>query len=697
MILLEQAEQHPLLFIVEDLHWTDPSTLEFLNLVIDQTPTASLLVLLTCRPHFHPAWHHRSSLTEITVPRLAHAQGAQMVTGMTGGKTFPAAVLQQILDKTDGVPLFVEEITKAILESGYLTDVDGHYALAESFRALTIPATLQDALMARLDRLAEGKTVAQLGAVLGRTFASALLRAVAQLDELALGRGLMQLVQAEVLYQRGVPPHATYTFKHALVQDTAYQSLLRSTRQQYHQRTAQVLVERFPDLAETQPELLAHHYTQAGLAAHALPYWQRAGERAAGRSAHAEAIGHFRQALAVLALLPDTAERVQQELTLQRALGASLLSTRGFAAPEVEHAYSRARALCQRLGDTREIGPVLFGLWGFYHVRGDLQTARELAEHLLTLAQRQHDPALLLEGHRALGDTLFRLGEFVLARAHLEQGIALYNPQQHRAHALLYGQDPGMGCRSYAAYVLWVLGYPDQALQQSQEALTLAHELSHPFSLALALVRAAEIHEFRREWPAVQEGIEALMAFTREQGFAQLFAMGCVHWGRAYAAQGRGEEGITQIRQGQAAYRATGGKLARTCTLVWLAEAYGIGGQPEEGLRMLAEAMAAAHNIGERFYEAERPRLKGDLLLALSADHQAEAEACFQQALAIARRQQAKSWELRAATSLSRLWQRHGRRTDAHALLAPIYGWFTEGFDTADLQEAKTLLEELAG
>jgi predicted ATPase len=606
-------------------------------------------------------------------------------------------VLQQILDRADGVPLFVEEITKTILESGHLPDVNGHAARAASVRTLTIPATLQDALMARLDRLAEGKTVAQLGAVLGRTFAYALLRAVALLDEMALWRGLGQLVQAEVLYQRGVPPYATYTFKHALVQDTAYQSLLRSTRQQSHQRTAEVLVERFPDVAETQPELLAHHYTEAGLVAHALPYWRRAGECAAGRSAHMEAIGHFHQALEVLTLLPDTTECTQHELTLQRALGASLLATRGFAAPEVAHAYNRARALCRQLGDTHEIGPVLFGLWGFYYVRGDLQNARELAEHLLTLAQEHHDPALRLQGHRALGDALFRLGELVPARAHLEQGMALYHPQQHRADALRYGQDPGMGCRGFAALVLWVLGYPDQALQRGEEGLTLAHELSHPFSLAFILGQVSQLHGLRREWRVAQERAEALMALARAHGFAQSLAASLMQWGRTLAAQGQGEVGIPQIRQGLAAYLATGAALARPLYLAWLAEAYGAGGQPAEGLRVLAEAVAAAQHIGERWYEGERYRLKGELLLALSVEPQAEAEACFQQALDVARHQQAKSWELRAAMSLARLWQQQGKGAEAYKLLAPVYGWFTEGFDTADLQEAKALLEELGG
>jgi len=695
-ILLELAEHQPVLFIVEDLHWTDPTTLELLNLVFDQTPTASMLVLLTCRPQFQPAWHHRSYLTAMTLHPLSPAQVAQIVLDMTDGKTLPHEVLAQVIEKTDGVPLFVEELTKVILESGHLKAVDDHYELTGALSTLAIPVTLQDSLMARLDRLMTGKVIAQLGATIGRQFSYALLQAIAQLNDRTLYEELHRLVEAELLYQRGVPPQATYTFKHALIQDTAYASLLKSTRQQYHQRIAQVLEAQFPETAEAAPELLAHHYTEAGLREQAVDHWQRAGQRAAGHSAHVEAISHFHQALAVLALLPDTPEGAQQELTLQRALGASLLATRGFAAPEVEHVYTRARALCQRLGETREIFPVLFGLWGFYEVRGDLQTARELAEHLLTLAQGQHDPALLLQGHRALGDTLFWLGELVPARAHLEQGMALYNPQQHRTHALLYGQDPDMGCRVFAAHVLWMLGYPDQALQRSQEALTLAHELSHPFSLAFALNFAVRLHGLRREWPAAQERAEALIAMVREQGFAHWLASGRMQWGWTLASQGQGEAGITQIRQGLAAHRATGAKLGEPYALVWLAEAYGAGGQPEEGLRVLAEAGTVADNVGAHWYEAERHRVKGALLLALSVDYQAEAEACFQQALDVARRQEAKSLELRAAMSLSRLWQQQSKQDEARALLAPIFGWFTEGFDTADLQEAKALLDALA-
>jgi predicted ATPase len=428
-ILFELAERQPVLFMVEDLHWTDPTTLELLNLVIDQTPTASLLLLLTCRPSFQPAWHHRSYITEMTLSHLSHAQVEQIVHGMTAGRTLPPEVLQQIMAKTDGVPLFVEEITKAILESGQLTAVDGCYAFTGSGSTFAIPATLQDSLMARLDRLVTAKAVAQYAAVIGRQFPYELLQAVSQLDEAMLQHELGRLVEAEIVYQRGVPPQAMYTFKHALIQDAAYQSLLRSTRQQYHQRIAQVLVSQFPETTETQPELLAQHYTEAGLNTQAIPYWQRAGQRAIARSAYVEAMAHLTTGLDVLRTLPETPERTQQELIVQITLGLALNATRTWAAPEVECAYARARALCQQIGETPQLFSVLYGLWLYYEVRADLRTALELGEQCLKLAQSVHDPARILVAHFALGITLFWRGQLVLARDHLEQGIALYDRQ----------------------------------------------------------------------------------------------------------------------------------------------------------------------------------------------------------------------------------------------------------------------------
>jgi predicted ATPase/class 3 adenylate cyclase len=696
-ILLELAEQQPVLFIVEDLHWTDPTTLELLNQVIEQTPTASLLVLLTCRPHFQPAWHHRSYITEMTLHHLSHAQVAQIVTGMTKGKTFPAEVLQQIVAKTDGVPLFVEEITKAILESGQLKAVDEHYELTGSLSTLTIPATLQDSLMARLDRLVTAKAVAQYAAVIGRQFPYNLLQAVSQVDEAMLQHELGRLVEAEIVFQRGVPPQATYIFKHALIQDTAYQSLLRSTRQQYHQRIAQVLEAQFPETVESEPELLAQHYTEAGLSAPAVAHWQRAGERALQRSANFEAVSHVTRGLEVLQALPETRERAQQELALHLTLGPALGSIKGPMAPEVERVYIRACELGRHVGDTTQRFPALWGLWYCYHAGGQYQRARALGEELLGLAGQLQDPMLSLEAHRALGNTLSFHGELGLAYTHAQHGLALYDPQQMRAHALRYGQDSGVACRLFGALCLWMLGYPDQARQWNEVALTQAQGLSHAYTLAQTLLFSSILHQWRGEASTAQERADALLALCTEHGFAMYRLWGTVLRGSILTAQGAWGEGLAQMREGLATWRTRGLTL-----LFWLwfhallAEACGRAGQVEEGLSALEEALAALPTAEDHFYEAEVYRLNGELLLQQSTAQQGQAEEHLHQALTVARRRQAKSWELRAAMSLSRLWQQQGKRTEAYELLAPVYGWFTEGFDTADLQEAQALLEELS-
>jgi class 3 adenylate cyclase/predicted ATPase len=694
--LAVEARRQPVLVIVEDLHWIDPSTLELLSLLIDQGASARLCLVLTARPEFRPPWAMVAHLTALTLRRLAPAQVTRLASHIAGDKILPPAVLEEVVRKTDGVPLFVEELTKVALESGLLQEQEDRYDLTSPLPPLAIPATLHDALMARLDRLAAAKLVAQLGAVIGRTFAYDLVQAVAPLDAATLQGALAQLVEAELVAQRGTPPQATYTFKHALVQDAAYQSLLRSTRQQYHQRIAQVLVERFPETAETQPELLAQHYTEAGLSEQAIAHWQRAGQRASERSAHLEAIAHLTKGLEMLNILPNTPERTQHELDLHLTLGPALMVTKGWADPEVERVYTRVRALCQQIGEPPQLFPALWGLWLFYAARGELQPARELGEQLLVLAERVQEPMLLVQAYHALGPTLFWLGELVPAQALLAQGLACYDPQQHRANLRYGGHDAGWCCRSYAAWTLWALGYPDQALHQEQEALWLAQELAHPATLVNALDFAAWLHQFRREGPATQAQAEAAMPMASEHGFVQWLAEEKVLWGWALAAQGQGEAGIAQMREGLATWKAIRVELYRAYQLLQLAEVYGAVGQAEEGLRVLAEARAAVPRGEGRFFEAELSRLEGELLLARSVEHYAEAEACFHQALAIARRQQAKSWELRAATSLARLWQHQDKRAAAYELLAPIYGWFTEGFDTADLQDAKALLAALA-
>jgi class 3 adenylate cyclase/predicted ATPase len=695
-MLLELAERQPVLFILEDLHWTDPTTLEFLNLVIEQIPTTSMLMLLTCRPHFQPAWYHRSYLTEMTLHHLSPAQVVQLVTGMTDGKIMPHEVLAQVVEKTDGVPLFVEEITKAILESGQLTARDGHYELTRSFSTFAIPATLQDSLMARLDRLVTAKGVAQLAAVIGRQFSYELLQAVSQVDEAMLQHELGRLVEAEIVFQRGVPPQATYIFKHALIQDAAYESLLKSTRQQYHQRIGQVLEAQFPEMVEAQPELIAHHLTEAGLSEQAIAYWHKAARRAAERSAHVEAIAHLRQGLALLEKLPETPERTRREVDMLIVLGASLIAIKGYAAPEVGETYTRARQLCQSLDDPHQLVLVLWGLWAFYITCAELRTARALGEQLLLLAQHAQDTPMLVAAHTALGTTLFFLGVVAAAHTHLAQGIALYDSQQHHASALLYREDIGVICHSYAAWTLWCRGYPEQGLARSVEAETLAQQLAYPFCLAHALILAALFHSSRREVRLTQERAEPAIVLATDQGFPHHMAIGTILHGWALAHQGQAQDGIEQLHQGLIACQVIGIDLLRPYYLALFADAHGTMRHQELGLKVLMEALALMDTTGERVWESELYRLKGELILLQQfPDNQAEAEASFQHAIRIAQSQQAKSWELRAATSLARLWQQQGKRQEAHDLLGPVYHWFTEGFDTADLQEAKALLVAL--
>jgi class 3 adenylate cyclase/predicted ATPase/energy-coupling factor transporter ATP-binding protein EcfA2 len=696
--LCAEARQQAMTYAWEDLHWADPSTLEFLTLFLQQVPTTRLLAVLTYRPEFTPPWGSHSYLSQLTLSRLAQSHVEVMVEKVTGGKALPKEIVRQIASKTDGVPLFVEELTKMVVESDLVTEVNGHYELSGPLPPLAIPSTLQDSLMARLDRLATVREIAQVGATLGREFDYALLQAVSPLSQDRLQQGLRQLVEAELVYQSGLPPHARYLFKHALVQDMAYQSLLKSRRQQLHQQIAHVLEEKFAETTETQPELLAHHYTEAGLIAQAIPYWQRAGERAVQHSANIEAIGHFTKGLELLKTLPDTPERAQQELTLQIALGSPLMATKGYGAPEVQKTYTRARELGRQVGETPQLFPLLWGLWEFHGMTAQYKAARELAEQCLKLAQSSHDPVLLVEAHYALAGTLFPLGELATARGHYEDLIALYDPRQHSSYVSLYVHDPGVVGRCAEAFILWHLGYPDQALTRVHEALTLARELSHPYSLGLALAWGAPfLHQYRREGQAAQERAEAGITISHEQGFS-LHITGTMLRGWALAEQGQAEEGIAQIRQGLEAYRV---EYLCTFYLSLLAEACGKAGRVEDGLQALAEALAMVDRTGECVYAAELHRLKGQLTLqsqvpSPKSQVEKEAEQCFLKAIEIARQQSAKSWELRAVMSLSRLWQQQGKQKEAHEMLAAVYNWFTEGFDTKDLQEAKRLIEELS-
>jgi class 3 adenylate cyclase/predicted ATPase len=690
--LAEEAERKPVLAVWEDLHWADPSTLELHRLFMNHMPTTRMLTILTARPEFTSPWKAPSWLTSLTLVRLGQVYVETMVRQITDGKIVPREVLQQIVSKTDGVPLFVDELTRPL-------------------PPLAIPTTLQDSLMARLDRLSAVREVVQLGATLGREFSYELLRAVSPMEESVLRNALEQLLEAEILYQRGLPPSQRYVFKHALLQDAAYQSLLKSRRQQYHQQIAQVLEERFGEVKEAQPELLAHHYTEAGLIGQAIGYWQQAGQNAIQRSANIEAITHLSRGLVLLNALPESPERVQQELTLQITLGKPLIATKGFTVPETGRAFGRALELCRQIGETPQLFPVLVGLRMFYAEKGELQTARELGEQLLRLAERERDTDLLLEAHYALGVPLYWQGEFSLARIHFEQGVSLYNFQQHRSHAFRYGVDPGVGCLCYLGWTLLTTGFLDQALPRHAEAITLAQNVGHPFSLGFAVVAPAVVHLLRQESLLVQKQAEATITLCKEQGFPYFLAAGTIFQGWALVNESGTEEGITQMQQGLAAWQAMGTEMIRPWYLALLADAYGKVGRLEEGLRSITEALAFADKNGERMAEAVLYRLKGELTLrqfkvqgsklkvknlqSVIHNPQLETEEYFLKAIDIARQQGAKLWELRATMSLARLWQRQGKQHEAHTMLSEIYGWFTEGFDTKDLQEAQVLLEEL--
>jgi class 3 adenylate cyclase/predicted ATPase len=697
-LLLRRAARQPVLFVMEDLHWADPTTLEALGLLVDQAPLARILALWTCRPEFTAPWTGRAHGTHLTLSRLTRRQVAEMVAQVTGEKPLPAEVHAQIVERTDGVPLFVEELTRTVLESGLLRATEERFELTGPLPPLAIPATLHDSLLARLDRLGEAKEVAQLAAALGREFSYELLAAVAPWEEPVLRAALARLVEAELLYQRGLQPEVTYTFKHALIQEAAYQSQLKSRRQQVHRRIAEVLAARLPETAATQPELLAHHYTEAGLAAEALPCWYRAGRQAVERSAYVEGISHLGRGVALVPGLPDTPQRAWQELDLQVALGLASLVTKGYTAMEVEQAYSRARDLCHQVGDVPRLVPILRGIWAFHHVRGAQQTTRELSSEMLRVAEEQGDPEQLLTAHYVCGQVDFWGGGLATGRAHLEQCVALYErwytPQRQRLHLLTYGQDFGMMGLEYLASTLALQGYVEQALVRHDAVMATAQEAGHPFTHVHCLVAGMPVRRVRREAPAAQHAMEMAAGLATEHRFPDMLATAQAYHGWALCMQGHVDQGLAELHRGIEAPGQRGADQILMLSLSLLAEVHMFLGQTEEGLAAVANAAGLIDRTGQSVYLAELHRLRGELLLEQDA---AAAEDCFAQALAVSREQGAHAFELRAALSLSRLWHRQGKTAQAHAVLAECYSWFTEGFDTADLQAAGALLDELGG
>jgi len=692
------AARQPVLMIFEDAHWIDPTSLELLELTVERAPSLAVLLVITFRAEFRTPWVGRPHVTMHPLNRLGRREALAMVEKVARGKALPKQVVDQIVARADGVPLFVEELTKAVLESELLRSEGDRYVLRTP--QLAIPTSLHASLMARLDSLSPVREIAEVGAAIGREFSYGLIRAVAPRPEPELEEALDQLVASELVFRRGTPPDAIYTFKHALVQDTAYSTLLRGARQQLHGRIAAVLEERFPETADTQPELLAHHLTEAGLAGQAIPYWRRAGERARERGANVEAVAHLSKGLTLVAALPGGRQRAEVEFALQTAIGGPLIAVKGYSSAEVEQTYLRARELCEQLGRSSELFPVLRGLWNCYLARGEHQRARSLAEQLAALAEEEQEGDALRRALacRALGASLFFLGRLHDACSQFKQGAAFDDAAavggDRSPELSLYADSPGVACRLYLACTEWLLGMPDAALGNLETGLALSDRSADPHIVTRALAYAALVHHWRGDFDTARLRAEAAIALAREHGIPQWLHMATICRGVALARLGEPEAGIGELRAGSAGWHAIGSRGLGSLWLGFTAEACTATGQIDAALDALDRAADEAAAMSELFYQAELHRLRGTL--PMTKGDSAGAEDWLRQAIEVAVSQGAKSLELRAATSLARLWRDQGRRVEAHDLLAPVYGWFTEGFDTLDLKEAKALMEELA-
>ena len=698
--LLEQlaglALRQPVLSLYEDVHWIDPTMLELLGRVVDRVQRIPVLAVITFRPEFIPPWKGHGHVTALSLSRLGRRQGAAMVDRVTVGKSLPAEVLEQILAKTDGVPLFVEELTKTVIKSGLLRDQGDCYELAGSLPPLAIPATLQDSLMARLDRLAAVKELAQMAACIGREFSHELLGAVSSLSNSVLRDALAQLLDAELVFRRGAPPDVRYSFKHALVQDVARGSLLKSKRQQIHARIATVLAERFPTVAETEPETLAQHLTEAGLADRAVVYWMRAGKNAVERSANLEAISHLSKGLEGLKSLPEGLELDRQELALQTALGTSLIAVHGYAAPQTGATYRRARALAERLGDAGAQFATFSGEFTYHFVRGDYGMMRQITDEARRVSDRTEDPILRLAAHRLSGLTAMHFGAFAKARSEFETILRLYEPSQHRPPAIHYIHDPKISALPYMAVILWILGYPQQARHRSVETLQYAKVLNQATLTAhVRVYGGAGLDELLRDTTAVREHADAIIDLADQHNLHYFRLSGLILRGWAMAQAGEINDGVRLMRQSSTERLALGVGWWQIRYLCMLATAHLQQRAAEDGLRVIAEAKDLVARDDEHMWEAELKRLEGELgrVQGISA---VDIQTCFEQALELARSQSAKSFELRGAISLARLWRDQRRCAEAREFLTPIYRWFTEGFETPDLQDAKALLETLA-
>ena len=687
--------------IVEDAHWVDPTSLEVFGRTVDQIKTLTVLLIVTFRPEFNAPWAGRSHVTTLALNRLGEREAAAIIARIVGNKDLPADVTAEIVERTDGIPLFVEEMTKAVLEA----ESEGLERPPPPFprRALAVPASLHASLMARLDRLGPAKELAQIGAAIGREFSHALLAAILRRPDAEIKSALDRLIAAGLLFRQGVPPQATYLFKHALLQDAAYGTLLREPRRALHARIAGTIESQFLEIVENQPELLARHCTEAGLIEKAASLWGKAGQRSLERSALLEAAEQITRALAQIATLPSTPALRGEEIKLRIALMNTLIHVKGYAAPETKAAVEQARLLFEQaeaLGERPEDPLLLFEvLWGFWAVRFiafNGEVLRELAAEFLTLAEKQALTAPLMIGHRILGISFLYTGDIAQGRAHLDRAIRLYDPREHRPLATRFGQDPRAQALSYRSWALWLLGYPDAALADAEHALSDAREIKQAATLMNVLTYTSFTSIFRGDYMSVAAQTNELSALADEKGALYWNAVAMWMQGMLLRLTGKVSEAAPILNSGIAAWRSTGATLFAPTQLSYLGEAYADLGQFDEAWHCIDEAVTAMGTSNETWFKAEVNRIAGEIALMSPEPDAAKAEAYFERALAVARQQQAKSWELRAAMSIARLWRDQGKRDEARDLLAPVYGWFTEGFDTRDLRQAKALLEQLA-
>ena len=697
------ARQNPVLMIFEDAHWADPTSLELFGRIVDKIPNFRALLIVTYRPEFDPPWIGRPHVTALTLNRLGEREIAAMIDRVTGNIALPESIRQDIIERTDGIPLFVEEMTKAVLEAGSEDAAERAVAVVPS-PAVAVPASLHASLMARLDRLGPAKEVAQIGAAVGREFSHALLAAVMRKPEAKLQSALDRLVAAGLLFRQGVPPYATYLFKHALVQDAAYGTLLREARRALHARIAETLESQFAEVAESQPELLARHCTEAGLVEKAAGLWGKAGQQSVARSALVEGVAQLGKALGQIATLPATPVRRREEIKLQVASASALFHVKGYTSPETIAAFERADTLIEQaetLGEHPEGEDallrfsVMYGQWTGNFSAGNFARAAEQAKQFLALADKLGRSAPLLVAHRLMGGTLFISGEFQTARLHLDRAITLYAPEEHRSLATRFGQDIGVASLVYRSFVLYRLGYPDGARVDVDEAVKCARDLGQAGTLLYALLGAAFFEVVCGRFDLAEAPVEEMSALSEKLGLPLWKGFGELLRGCIFVATDRGDQATPLIGSGLSALAATRMTVFSPFALTWLARAHAACGRVTEAQKALSEALDVVSKTNERWDEAEIHRTAGELAASLLRADPKATESHFQKSLAIARRQDAKSFELRAATNFARLWRAQGRRDEARELLAPIFGWFTEGFDMPDLIEAKALLEEL--